>query len=70
MIAPWLGEAGTGAAAIPTPALIDITLRGAVTDARLADLRDTVLAIFHRHGFAQATEIGRLEAGSDVSIVA
>lgn len=39
LIAPWLGEAGTGATAIPTPALIDITLRGAVTEARLADLR-------------------------------
>jgi len=32
--------------------------------------RDTVLDIFRRHGFAQATEIGRLQTGSDVSIVA
>jgi cell division transport system permease protein len=39
LMAPWLGEAATGANAIPTPTLIDITLRGAVTDARLADLR-------------------------------
>jgi len=27
-----------------------------------------VLEIFRTHGFAQATEIGRLEAGSQVSI--
>ena len=30
--------------------------------------RDAVLEIFNRHGFAQATEIGRLAAGSQVSI--
>ena len=35
-----------------------------------AELRDTVLAIFHRHGFAQATEIGGLHAGTSVSVVA
>jgi hypothetical protein len=29
-----------------------------------------VLEIFRRHGFAQATEIGRLQAGSNVTIVA
>jgi len=32
--------------------------------------KEAVLEIFHRHGFAQATEIGRLQAGSDVTIVA
>jgi selenide,water dikinase len=32
--------------------------------------RDAVLETFRLHGFAQATEIGWLEAGSDVSIVA
>ncbi len=30
--------------------------------------RDAVLEIFNRHGFSQATEIGRLAAGSQVSI--
>jgi len=40
LIEPWLGAAGSGgASAIPTPALIDVKLRGAVTDVRLADLR-------------------------------
>jgi selenide,water dikinase len=32
--------------------------------------RDAVLDAFRRHGFAHATEIGRLDAGSDVSIAA
>jgi selenide,water dikinase len=32
--------------------------------------RDAVLDTFRRHGFAHATEIGRLDAGSDVSIAA
>ncbi len=39
LIEPWLGEAGAGSNAIPTPALIDLKLRGAVTAERLADLR-------------------------------
>lgn len=43
LIEPWLGEgasaANGGAAAIPTPALIDLRLRGAVTQQRLAALR-------------------------------
>jgi cell division transport system permease protein len=43
LLAPWLGEAATGGNAVPTPALIDITLRGAVTPVRLAELR-TALA--------------------------
>ena len=30
--------------------------------------REAVLEIFRQHGFAQATEIGRLDAGSQVSI--
>ncbi|MBW8458452.1 MAG: selenide, water dikinase SelD [Thiobacillus sp.] len=30
--------------------------------------REAVLEIFHRHGFMQAAEIGRLDAGSQVSI--
>ena len=30
--------------------------------------REAVLEIFHRHGFAQAAKIGRLDAGSQVSI--
>jgi selenide,water dikinase len=32
--------------------------------------RETVLEIFHRHGFAEAAEIGRLEAGGNVSVAA
>jgi selenide,water dikinase len=32
--------------------------------------KQAVLEIFHRHGFAQATEIGRLTPGHDVSIAA
>lgn len=46
LIEPWLGSAAVGdsAAAIPTPALIDVRLRGAVTEARLTDLRDTLAA--------------------------
>ncbi|MFC3098162.1 cell division protein FtsX [Alteraurantiacibacter palmitatis] len=44
LIEPWLGGAGAGgsAGAIPTPALIDVRLRGAVTEARLTDLRSTL----------------------------
>ncbi|MFP5418236.1 MAG: selenide, water dikinase SelD [Gammaproteobacteria bacterium] len=34
------------------------------------DARQTVLDIFARHGFAAAAEIGQLEAGSHVSVVA
>jgi selenide,water dikinase len=34
------------------------------------DAREAVLDTFRRHGFAQATEIGRLDAGSDVFVVA
>ena len=30
--------------------------------------REAVLEIFRQHGFAQATEIGRLDTGSQVSI--
>lgn len=33
-----------------------------------ADARDAVLDIFHRQGFAHAVEIGRLQAGSKVSV--
>lgn len=33
-----------------------------------ADARDAVLDIFHRQGFAHAAEIGRLQAGSKVSV--
>ena len=34
------------------------------------ETREAVLGTFRRHGFAQATEIGRLQAGSDVTIAA
>lgn len=39
LLEPWLGDAGNGASAIPTPALIDVRLRGEVTEERIADLR-------------------------------
>lgn len=42
LIEPWLGEAGVGSDAIPTPALIDARLNGPVTDRRLAEIRDTL----------------------------
>jgi cell division transport system permease protein len=41
LLEPWLGS-GAGSDAIPTPTLIDVRLRGAVTDRRLADLRADV----------------------------
>jgi cell division transport system permease protein len=43
LIEPWLGEAGADSDAVPTPALIDARLRGAVTDVRLEEIR-TALA--------------------------
>jgi cell division transport system permease protein len=43
LIEPWLGEAGADSDAVPTPALIDARLRGAVTDLRLEEIR-TALA--------------------------
>lgn len=52
LIEPWLGDAG-GADAIPTPALIDVRLRGAITDTRLADLRASL---------AQAAPSARVDA--------
>jgi cell division transport system permease protein len=45
LVEPWLGEeAGTADEAIPIPALIDVRLRGSVTDRRLADLRAALTA--------------------------
>jgi cell division transport system permease protein len=44
LIEPWLGEAGADSDAVPTPALIDARLRGAVTDVRLEEIR-TALAL-------------------------
>lgn len=39
LVEPWLGtSAGNGTDAIPIPALIDVRLRGAATQARIADL--------------------------------
>ena len=34
------------------------------------EARDAVLDAFRRHGFAHATEIGRLQAGSHVAVAA
>lgn len=39
LLEPWLGEDAGDAGAIPTPALIDVRLRGEVTAQRLAALR-------------------------------
>lgn len=39
LLEPWLGEAAGASGAIPTPALIDVRLRGEVTAQRLASLR-------------------------------
>src|SRR5690606_41626765 len=39
LVEPWLGETGAGSDAVPTPALIDAQLRGAVTDVRLEEIR-------------------------------
>jgi cell division transport system permease protein len=49
LVEPWLGaEAGGGLAsadeAVPIPALLDVRLRGAVTQRRLAELRDALTA--------------------------
>jgi cell division transport system permease protein len=39
LLEPWLGEGAGESGAIPTPALIDVRLRGEVTAQRLASLR-------------------------------
>ena len=39
LMEPWLGETAGTSGAIPTPALIDVRLRGEVTTQRLASLR-------------------------------
>lgn len=45
LVEPWLGQqAGTADEAIPIPALIDVRLRGPVTERRLADLRSALTA--------------------------
>lgn len=45
LLEPWLGtDAGLGESEIPIPALIDVRLRGPVTPARLAVLRDVLTA--------------------------
>lgn len=50
--------------------LTDPQTSGGLLVSCTAASREAVLDTFRRHGFAQATEIGRLEAGSNVSIVA
>ena len=45
LLEPWLGEAAETSDAIPTPALIDVRLRGAVTQQRLADLRAQLASV-------------------------
>jgi selenide,water dikinase len=50
--------------------LTDPQTSGGLLVSCTAETREAVLDTFHRHGFAQATEIGRLLAGSNVTIVA
>ena len=46
LLEPWLGkQALTGDEAIPVPALIDVQLRGPVTERRLGELRTTLTAV-------------------------
>ena len=48
--------------------LTDPQTSGGLLVSCTTESRETVLEIFRQHGFAQAMEIGRLEAGSQVSI--
>jgi selenide,water dikinase len=50
--------------------LTDPQTSGGLLVSCAAESRDTVLALFRQHGFAQATEIGRLHAGMNVTVVA
>jgi len=49
--------------------LTDPQTSGGLLVSCTSESRDAVLETFHRHGFGEATEIGRLDTGSDVSIV-
>ena len=42
LIEPWLGDVGELEDAIPVPALVDVRLRGPVTDRRIAQLRQAL----------------------------
>lgn len=44
LVEPWLGQAAAGSEAVPTPALIDAQLRGAVTEVRLEEIRAALSA--------------------------
>ena len=50
--------------------LCDPQTSGGLLVACAPNSAEEVLALFHRHGFAQAAEIGGLHAGMDVSVVA
>ena len=50
--------------------LTDPQTSGGLLASCASESRQTVLDIFRRHGFAQAAEIGRLEAGTHVSVAA
>jgi selenide,water dikinase len=50
--------------------LTDPQTSGGLLVSCTTESREAVLAIFSQHGFAQASEIGRLHAGTNVSIVA
>jgi selenide,water dikinase len=50
--------------------LTDPQTSGGLLVSCAAEARDAVLEIFRRHGFAQATEIGGLAVGNNVSIEA
>jgi selenide, water dikinase len=60
----------TGIADWQRALLTDPQTSGGLLVSCTSESRDAVLETFRRHGFGEATEIGRLDTGSDVSIVA
>jgi selenide,water dikinase len=60
----------TGIADWQRALLTDPQTSGGLLVSCTSESRDTVLDTFHRHGFAHATEIGRLQPGTGVTIVA
>lgn len=56
LIEPWLGDAASGDAAIPVPALIDLHLSGTITPQRLGELRAAL---------ASAAPSARIDAQAD-----
>jgi len=63
-------ELGAGIADWQRALLTDPQTSGGLLVSCTPESRDAVLAIFSKHGFAAAAEIGQLHAGSNVSVVA